>query len=415
MTHQDNPAATSVSQRARCRRAVALLLFGLAAASVGTATAHATSASHSRGSVVSYAKVAHLSRSQARAYLHAAGYDSPKARRGVIIYRIIYRTISSRGKPDTASGVMALPADSRRTLPTVVFEHGTMAAKADAASVAPDSRAEVMLLAGAGYAAVEPDYLGLGLGPGHHPYLDPASEATASVDMLRAARVVAERVHRQLESKIMVTGFSQGGQAALAFAHALQHGVGSRLRLRAVAGISGPYDLQHAELPAALDGTLNPKLAAFYVAYWITSMNKFHHLYARPSQAFRDPYDKTMPDLFDGLHSDQSIFVALPDSPQQLLTRRFLARLTHPSGEIRRLLRSDDTTCISWVPRAPVRLYAAHADTQVAFLNAVHCQHAFDARGLHVPLINVGNVDHFPSEQIALPRVVRWFEKLQPA
>jgi secretory lipase len=417
MTHQGNLAATDGSRRARYRTAAAagLLLLALAATGLGRAAAQATSASPSRGSVVSYAKVAHLSLSQARAYLHAAGYDSPTARHGATIYRIIYRTISSQGKPDTASGVLALPADSRRTLQTVVFEHGTMAGKAEAASVAPDSRAEVMLLAGAGYAAVEPDYLGLGRGPGHHPYLDPASEATASVDMLRAARVVATRVHRQLESKIMVTGFSQGGQAALAFAHALQHGVGSHLRLGAVAGISGPYDVQHAELPAALEGTLNSKLAAFYLAYWVTAMDRFHHLYSNPSHVFRDPYDKTVPKLFDGLHSDQSIFVALPDSPQQLFTSGFLARLTHPSGEILRLIRSDDTTCTSWVPRAPVRLYAAHADTQVAFLNAVHCQRALDARGLHVPLINVGNVDHFPSEHIALPRVVRWFEELQPA
>jgi hypothetical protein len=29
-------------------------------------------------------------------------------------------------------------------------------------------------------------------------------------------------------------------------------------------------------------------------------------------------------------------------------------------------------------------------------------------------LINVGKVDHFP-EHIALPRIVRWLETLQPA
>ena len=261
MTHQGNLAATDGSRRARHRTAaaVACCCSGWPPPAWAAAAAQATSASPGRGSVVSYAKVAHLSLSQARAYLHAAGFDSPTARHGVTIYRIIYRTISSQGKPDTASGVLALPADSQRTLPTVVFEHGTMVAKADAASVAPGSRAEVMLLAGAGYAAVEPDYLGLGRGPGHHPYLDPASEATASVDMLRAARVVAARVHRQLEPKILVTGFSQGGQAALALAHALQHGVGSHLRLGAVAAISGPYDVLHAELPAALRRNAQPQ------------------------------------------------------------------------------------------------------------------------------------------------------------
>jgi dipeptidyl aminopeptidase/acylaminoacyl peptidase len=156
MTHQGKFAATDGSRRARYRTAAAgLLLLWLAAAGLGGAAAQATSASPTRGSVVSYAKVARLSLSQARAYLHAAGYDSPTARHGVTIYRIIYRTISSQGKPDTASGVLVLPADSRRTLPTVVFEHGTMVAKAAAPSVAPDSRAEVILLAGAGYAASE--------------------------------------------------------------------------------------------------------------------------------------------------------------------------------------------------------------------------------------------------------------------
>ncbi len=133
MTHQGNPAAADGSPRPRHRTAAAgLLLLGLAAASLGGAAAQATSASPGRGSVVSYAKVAHsVPQGGARTYLHAAGYDSPKARHGVTIYRIIYRTISSQGKPDTASGVLALPADSQRRLPPVVFEHGTMAAKAD--------------------------------------------------------------------------------------------------------------------------------------------------------------------------------------------------------------------------------------------------------------------------------------------
>ena len=46
----------------------------------------------------------------------------------------------------------------------------------------------VELFASAGYAAVAPDYLGLGTGPGLHPYMDLSSEVTASVDMLDAGR-----------------------------------------------------------------------------------------------------------------------------------------------------------------------------------------------------------------------------------
>jgi hypothetical protein len=33
-----------------------------------------------------------------------------------------------------------------------------------------------------------PDYIGMGGSPGLHPYVHAASEATASIDMIRAAR-----------------------------------------------------------------------------------------------------------------------------------------------------------------------------------------------------------------------------------
>ena len=415
MTHKSNIAAALGGWSTRYRVVAVIGLVAVAAAGLGRAAAQARPAGPGRGTVVSFQQVAHLSLKQARGYQQAAGFGSPAARYGVDIYRIVYRTISVPGRPDTASGVLALPASPQRVLRVVDFEHGTMVAKADAASVALGDRGEVVLLAGAGYAAVEPDYLGLGLGPGHHPYVDPISEATASVDMLRAARVVASREHRRLDSTILVTGFSQGGQAAMATARALQQGAGGDLRLGAVAAISGPYDLLHVELPAALDGTLNPKDMAFYLGYWVTSMNRFHHLYTDPGQVFRAPYDTTVPRLYNGYHSDHQVFVGIPASPQQLFTPAFLHQLAHPRGEMLRLLRADDTTCTNWVPHVPVRLYAAHADTQVAYLNSVHCQRSLDMYGLHVPLIDVGNVDHFPSEHLALPRVVHWFEQLQPA
>lgn len=393
-----------------------LLAATAACAGPAAATGARPGPGRERGSVVSSQQVAHFSVRQARAYLHAAGFGSPAARHGVDIFRIVYRTISPAGKPDTASGVLALPADPRPVLPVVEFSHGTMVAKADAPSVAAGDRAEVTLFAGAGYATVEPDYLGLGLGPGPQPYLDPAAETSASVDMLRAAYAVAAREHQRLASRVLLTGFSEGGQAAMALGHALQQGAIRHLRLAAVAPVSGPYDLLNAELPAALDpaGPLNPKFAAFYLSYWVVANNRFHHLYASPRRVFRAPYDTTVPRLEDGRHSDLRVLAGLPASPQQLFTTGFLRRLAHPGGEILRLIRADDTTCTSWVPRVPVRLYAARGDTQVAYQNSVDCQRALREHGRVVPLIDLGKLDHFPSEHAALPRVLAWFERLQP-
>jgi hypothetical protein len=388
--------------------------LGSAAAAVGSP--HGQGPGWDRGSVISSREVADFSLGQARGYLHTTGFGSPAARHGVDIYRIVYRTVSSRGKPDTASGVLALPAGPQRNLRVVEFGHGTMVAKADAPSVAADDRGEVTMFAGAGYAAVEPDYLGLGLGPGTQPYLDPAAETSAAVDMLRAAWVVAAREHRRLSSRILVTGFSEGGQAAMALGRALQQGTARPLHLAAVAPISGPYDLLGAQLPAALDptGPLNPKYAAFYLAYWVVATNHFHHLYASPRQVFRAPYDMTVPKLDNGHHSDLQVLAGLPASPRQLFTAAFLRRLAHPTGEILRLFRADGTTCTSWVPQVPVRLYAADGDTQVYYRNSVDCQRALSAHGRNVPLIDVGDLDHFPSEHAGLPRVLDWFEQLRP-
>jgi hypothetical protein len=385
-----------------------------AAAAPGRTAGHGTG--WTRGSVVSSERVAQLSRAQAESYLQSRGYGSPAARQGVSVYRIVYRTISPQGKPDTASGVLALPAGPQRVLQTVEFGHGTMVARADAPSVAAGDRGEVTMFAGAGYAAVEPDYLGLGLGPGHQPYLDPAAETSAAADMLRAADAVAAREHRRLAPRVLVTGFSEGGQGAMALGRVLQQGAVPHLRLGAVAPVSGPYDLLDAQLPAALSpsGPLNPKLAAFYLSYWVVSSNWFHHLYTSPSQVFRAPYDATVPGLEDGRHSDLQVLAALPASPQQLVTPAFLGQLEHPSGELLRLIRADDVTCTSWVPQAPVRLYAAHADTQVSYQNSVDCQHALAAHGRDVPLVDLGALDHFPSEHAGLPRVLAWFEQLQP-
>jgi len=413
------PAAVGGGRRRRATIAVACWLAAALAALLLSSAAQARLTGSppgdgGRGSVVSYQRAAGLTVSQARDYVRAAGFGSPAPVHGVRIYRITYRTVGIRGEPVRASGVLALPVRHRRYLRVVAFEHGTMVAKADAPSVSATSRGEVVLLAGAGYAAVEPDYLGLGTGPGQHPFMDPGSETTASADLIRAAGAVASRLNYRLSSSVLVTGFSQGGQAAMALGRGLQDGAAPHLRLAAVAAISGPYDIQHAEIPAALDGRLDGRTSAFYIGYWVTAMNRLHNLYADPAEAFLTPYDTTVPALYDGRHSDQQIFSRLPARPQALFTTAFLRRIAYPRGEVLRLIRADDTTC-AWAPRAPVRLYAATGDTQVAYLNSVSCQRQLAARGVRVPLIRLGHVDHFPSEHLALPRAVRWFERRYPA
>ncbi|RKS70966.1 hypothetical protein BZB76_5446 [Actinomadura pelletieri DSM 43383] len=378
------------------------------------------SASHpvertARGTIVSTEAVAGLTRDEAVQYLTQAGVDTAGVRHGLDAYRIVYRTIEPDGRPTTASGLVVLPRNDRRDLRVVAWEHGTMVTKAQAPSVHPQQRADAFFFGSAGYATVVPDYLGLGLGPGRHPYGDVASEVTASIDLLRAARTFTAEKQRRLHHRVLVSGFSQGGAAAMGLGRALQRGEDGYYRLGAVAPVSGAYDVQHAQMPEALYGTsLNPKQSTLYFAYSLTAMNRIHQFYDEPSEVFNEPYAATVEGLFDGEHTYPEIAAALPATPRELLTPRFIAWASDPTGSLLKALRSNDTTCTDWKPRAPVRVYAATGDKDVTVRNAKHCVEALRANGVKAPLTDFGDVLHGESKRAALPRILTWWDGVTP-
>ncbi|TYB48165.1 hypothetical protein [Actinomadura chibensis] len=400
-----------------CATAVGLAL----SPSDGHRAAAANAATPQRGGVVSVTRVAHMSPAQTRAYLTSIdpALGSPRPRNGVDTYRVVYRTISPGGAPTTASGVVSLPlAATKKALRPVSFAHGTHVSRYYAGSVAEDgqSRAAAIYYAAAGYAGVAPDYLGLGLGPGPHPYMDAGSEASASLDMLRAARSVAAARGGRFDRHVLVTGFSQGGTAAMALGRELQRGADPYLRLGALAPVSGPYELRHAQIPESLraGSTLAPKASVLYLAYATVSWNRLYHLYASPSEAFKAPYDKIVEGLFDGTKDqDTEIMPRLPDTPGDLLTPRYRRWLLHPSGALLRAVRSSDGTC-DWGPRVPTRLSAGSGDEQVAFSNTLNCAAALRSHGAKPQLVDYGrDTRHMDSLSRGLPDTLHWFQHLE--
>src|SRR5439155_23771664 len=131
-----------------------------------------------------------------------------------------------------------------------------------------------------------PDYLGLGLSPGLHPFMHAASETTASLDMLTAAATVTSRRGLHLSGKVFITGFSQGGHSTMATGRAIQQRPGP-WKVTALAPIAGPYDLAGAEFPAMFDpARIEPHHASAYLAYILTAWNKLYHLYSDPRQVY---------------------------------------------------------------------------------------------------------------------------------
>ncbi|MGW6060724.1 lipase [Streptomyces sp. NPDC055189] len=424
------PSRSGTRHRGRRRIQVAAVCCGLLLApAVATATAAAASPAaqaraqydqRGRGTLVSAEKLYTLATPQAvAAELNEAGFKGDTARHGVVAYRLVYRTVDPHGQPTTASGLFVLPLNSERRLRAVSFAHGTGSHKDDSPSMqrAEFVSAPVIAHAAAGAAAVAPDYLGLGKGPGLHPWMDIDSETTASLDMLRAARAFAPRTGHVLEREVMVTGFSQGASAALGLGRALEAGEDRWFRLGALAPVSGAYDFGGAELPALLEGRLEPKSSVLYAAYTLVAFNRLHHIYDSPAEVFRAPYDGTVEALFDGAHTGEQLMRGTPGALDELLTEHGRELLAHPTGPLAEALRATDAVCTNWAPRAPVRLYMATGDEQAATDNTEHCQAALRRKGVDAPVVDLGDVDyqrsrHLGSNVAATSAIVRWFGEL---
>ncbi|MCK9895812.1 S9 family peptidase [Frankia sp. AgB32] len=359
-------------------------------------------------------------RADVDSFLRKESFDAGTDRYGVSTYQLVYRTVDPAGTPTTASGLLAVPRSDQRLLETVSFAHGTEIFKGDAPSTSSDGflTAPPVTFASAGFAAVAPDYLGLGVGPGPHPWMDVPSETTASLDLLRAARTFLAGRGIQLRREVLATGFSQGASAALGLGRALTDGADPWFRLGALAPISGAYDFQNSEIPAALGGELNPKFSTVYMAYLLVAFNRLHHLYDTPGEVFQPPY-VNIADLFDGTHPGLDALNDTPDSLTRLLTPRGLALLAHPTGAFATALAELDSVCSDWTPTAPVRLELSPGDEQAANANSTACRDEFAARGVQVPLVDMGvNRDysgfvHEGSELLGTAATARWFLTLR--
>jgi acetyl esterase/lipase len=395
----------------RTKVIAAVLCAGMLVPGVAVAApAPATSAHQVEGRLLSAKVITQLSRQEVVDYLGDYDLDTSAVRSGVDLYLLTYRTTGVDGRPTTASALAVLPRTREHTLRTVAWLHGTRVYRGDTGSMSDNlDRAAAVLFASSGYATVAPDYIGLGTGPGHHPYMQSKPTINATMDALRATRTLAGRSGKRLDKQLYLSGFSQGGQAAMIVGREVRRS--REFELAAIAGIAGPYDIRGQEMPAALDGRLDGISAIMYLGYAITGWNRVHKLYDSPSDVFRAPYDQVAESLFDSDHQEDDVVMSLPHTPRELFTDSYLAELAYPTGALAEVLAANDDPC-QWRPNVPVRLYAGTADRDVVFANSQSCQADLVAHGTRdSEVVNVGDVDHFTAGRLSLSQVLAFFNR----
>lgn len=168
----------------------------------------------------------------------------------ITTYTLKYHTIDSSGADTNANTAIMVPSGTNPNCqggrPLLLYAHGTSVLNStDMANLAAaEPRLIAALFAAQGYIVVAPNYVGYaGSTAGYHPYLDAAQQSADMIDALRAARSVLGAIGAGASSRLMISGYSQGGYVALATQRAIQTSYASEFKVTAVAPLSGPYAL----------------------------------------------------------------------------------------------------------------------------------------------------------------------------
>ena len=368
-----------------------------------------------RGKLISAELIDEVSAFQLNFALALSGIDSFAAEQGVKIFKVLYETIDANGSVTTASGQVSFPESALAPLPMASYQHGTVVDREDVPSRFGFTNLESMvgpIMASNGYLGIAPDYLGLGDSPGLHPYIIAKPTATSVVDMIRAAKTVAEREGYSLNEQLFLFGYSEGGYATMATHKEIQLLHSDEFTVTAAAPMSGPYEVSGVLVDTILSGQAysNP----FYLAYIILAYHDVYGLFDNASEIFSEAFAPRVESYLRGQVTFESLDSDLPKVPLQMLNPEFVTEFTNnPEHPVRILLQQNDL--VRWAPEAPIRLIHCGGDLTVPFENS---QLAFDHfRGLGIESVELINPfeagDHSQCILPALTDAKLWMDGLK--
>jgi pimeloyl-ACP methyl ester carboxylesterase len=316
---------------------------------------------------------------------------------------VLYTSTGYDGNPTAVSGLIVVPdgtppAGGRKV---VAYTHGTVGVASNCAPSLVTSREQQPLLfeggdelLAAGYVVAASDYQGLGT-PGPHPYLVGDSEAKNELDIVRAARNLAEA---HADDEFAVWGHSQGGHASL-FTGQLAAGYAPELHLVGVAA-GGPV----------------PNLVDLFEVNLETTVGKI--LISMALQSWAEVYDDASLDQIvtpaarplvgriakNCLYTQRQILASVPASLALNLT--FLHTPPWKTEPWRTILKKNnpgDTRT-----NAPLLIIQGDADPIVAPEVTARLVDRLCAAGDTVDLRVLTGIAHLDAGHVAVPDVVQW-------
>lgn len=292
--------------------------------------------------------------------------------------------------------------------PLLSYQHATEFERAYAPSnVAFNAEAQMLMLvfASQGTIVSMPDYLGQGRSKIQHPYLHADSEASASLDMLRAAVQLCDKLGVQ-HDRLFLSGFSQGGHATMALQRLIESRYPDEFPITASGPVAGPYDL-----PRCWNAwcTRSPSLIPAAMARYALGYASRNH---RPlSSMFLPKMDALASRLLDGSHGMSEVMKGLPSRPQALFVPELLKAVAAHTGLFYKDLVANSV--YDWTPKAPTRFFHARGDEIVPFAVAESAAAAMGSRGATVWVVDLGRTGHVGAFLPGMVAVKKWFATVE--
>lgn len=330
-----------------------------------------------------------------------------KAKYGVDVYEILYTTSLPDGTPVQASGLYFVAKNAKGKLPVVVYHHGTQVEKYRDAGVLHGEQAICTGYAATGYTVIMPDYIGLGKGEGLHIYQHEASEAQASIDMIRAVRELNKELGVTTRDDLMITGYSQGGHAAMSLHKVIEEQYSSEFKVLASSPMSGAYDMAGVQSEVMF----KPYEYQGYLPYLLFSYNRVYKFYPDITKIFKAPFDTILPGLFDGSHNMGASNSIMPPIPKDVIVDSVVERyVKDPNFPFK--VKLAENSVHDWKPQAPVQMCYCMGDEQVTYKNAIVAQTNMKKRGAkHVRALRISKtLGHVDCAMFAAIRTKMYFD-----
>jgi pimeloyl-ACP methyl ester carboxylesterase len=316
------------------------------------------------------------------------------------IVSIVYNTIDPKGQPILASGAIFYPSadvDYER-LGTILALHYTYGANYEV----PSQKMGVTegLFSLFGYVVVAPDYIGYGASRDKtHPYYDVGSTGQVAADMLLAAKEYFASISRKVAHKVTVMGYSQGGQASLAFLKFVETTplYQDAFVIDQVFAGGGAYDLiKSYDTFVAKDYSSQPvtiPLLVLGMDYGDSLDLDLNQMFAQPLLSRYEEWilsKKYTTDEVTAMMGETKLTKIM--APQAFDTNNLNTK------KFRKALRNNSLIVYgkvtNWVPRAKITLLHATDDTIVPYENTESAYRAFLMAGCDVKKVDIPHKDH---------------------